>query len=51
MWQFILGFGTGAYFATYYNLKPAIQKIEVYVRSNFPDKKEEEKEENKKSWF
>lgn len=46
MWQFLFGFGTGAYFATYYDLKPAMDKMTEYVKYNFPEKDEKNKKKD-----
>ena len=39
MWRFLLGFSTGIYVGTYFECKPVIEKIEQFVKDNFPKSK------------
>lgn len=48
MWQFLFGFGAGVYVGTYFECKPAVEKIIVLVKSSIPEKKNETFEKIKK---
>lgn len=39
MFQFILGFCLGSYFATYIDCKPTIELLHKHIKTNFPLKK------------
>ena len=41
MIQFILGFVSGVYIATKYDVKPYVEKAEQFISENIPKKKEE----------
>ena len=41
MWQMVLGFGAGVYVGTYYDCRPYLDTIGVWVKQNFPPHKKE----------
>lgn len=47
MWQFIFGFGAGVYVGTYFECKPAVEKLIVLVKTSIPEKKESFENKNK----
>lgn len=39
MWYFICGFSVGVYVGTYYNCRPALDKVTQLVKDNMPPEK------------
>ena len=39
MYRFVLGFALGVYVGTHYDCKPALEKIERFLRDNTPNEK------------
>ena len=39
MWRFLIGFTSGIYIGTYYECKPIIEKIDKFIKNNFPESK------------
>ena len=46
MLRLLLGFIGGVYVGTYYNCKPVIKKLTIYIKKNLPEEKEEHEKKN-----
>lgn len=42
MWQFLSGIGIGIYIGTYYNCKPGLEFMINAVKTNIPEKRDDE---------
>ena len=39
MWQFVCGFVSGVYVGSYYNCKPIMNRIKIFIVENLPKDK------------
>ena len=49
MWQFITGFSLGVYVGSFYDCRPAIKAVQIFLRENMPEEKHIEKPVEKKA--
>lgn len=52
MLRILLGFVGGVYIGTYYDCKPAVEKVSEYLKNNLPESKNKiSKTQKKNSWL